>query len=831
MKQPMNNNESFVGEPRRAPRLKQRDAGSHSPIVAAVTVVLGLTGCQHLETIVNKKPPVPPSLVTQKEKKVEPEAPPEVPEKKSLSEKEYYPSAGSVVGRSAGAYAMPHKKEGKYTLNFDDADLAEVTKVILGDTLKVNYVLSPKVTGKVSLQTARPLTDEELIPTLEMLLQTNGAALIKDGPIYRVEPEANATVSAPGARLGLSGESLPPGYQLRVVPLRYVSAKDMQKVVEPLMPPKSVVRVDEIRNLMLLAGSSEELDSVLETIRLFDVDFMRGMSVAIYPLKNVDPTTVVEELGKLLGDVVKGPLAGMLRILPIQRLDAILAVSPQPRYLDEVEAWIERLDRYETSKTSNMHVYRVQNVDAVQIAQTLAQIFGGGPGGRGTPGAQLAPGMTGASIGGIAYGPGGSSPGGAAGGAFGGTGGGAFGGTSGGAGGGALGGAGGGAMGGDGGLGGLGTSGEALGGGSSTSPGIGTAAGGMSTGSRTGTSAAGGGLMGGTMGGAAGGAPRGSVVAQLGNNIRVVADPSNNALITFAKAQDYKDIEAVIKQLDMLPLQVLIDATIVEVSLTGALQYGLQWLFNQGQQAFARTGNPTFNKLVDAATGAAAASAGGFGYAFAGKDIKIILNALANDNKVNVISSPSLMVLNNQAAAINVGEQVPYPTGGGSVTNLGQTVGAGISYKNTGVTLQVRPRVNSGGMVLMDLLQSILTPGTAPTTVNGFQAPSFQQRAIQSQVAVNDGDTLALGGLIQNTENRQEIGIPWLNKIPGLGWLFGSYSKTVNRTELVVLLTPRVVQKKQDVTTVANEFRRKLTGLFEEYRLGREAPAQPPAKP
>ncbi|HUL10770.1 MAG TPA: type II secretion system secretin GspD, partial [Methylococcaceae bacterium] len=656
-----------------------------------------------------------------------------------------------------------------------------------------------------------------------MLLQTNGAALIKDGPIYRIEPEGGAVMATPGARLGLAGQSLPVGYQLRVVPLRYVSVKDMQKVIEPLMPPKSVVRADEIRNLLMLAGSSEELESAIETIRLFDVDFMRGMTVGIYPLKNVDAATIVQELDKLLGDIVKGPLAGMLRLLPIQRLNAILVVSPQPRYLDEVESWIERLDRYDTGKaTGNMHVYRVQNVDAVQLAQTLSQIFGGAAAARGTPAAQLAPGLTGAAISGGAFG-GTAGAFGGTGGAFGGTGG-AFGGT-----GGAFGGTGTGAY--SGGMGTYQVEDQGIGG---TTTGTGTTGGSQIGTGASSTGGLGGGMAGGTLGGTTSGraGPRGSVVAELGNDRRIVADPANNALIIFAKAQDYKDIEAVIKELDVLPLQVLIDATIAEVTLTGKLEYGIKWLFNQGSSAEALAGTSgLLDKIKNIAiTGS---GPGGFAYAFAGKDIKVLLTALANDNKVNVVSSPSLMVLNNQEANINVGDKVPTSSGGGIITTTGAVSSPSIQYVESGVILKVRPRVNSGGLVIMDIAQATSVPTQLQSSTGTGNAPLFQfaQRIIQSQVAVNDGDTLALGGLIQNRDTRDETGIPWLNKIPGLGWLFGSTTKNVLRTELVVLLTPRVVEKRRDVTTVANEFRRKLTGIFEEYRLSREAPRKSTVAP
>ncbi|NJD07461.1 MAG: type II secretion system protein GspD, partial [Methylococcaceae bacterium] len=326
---------------------------------------------------------------------------PVVQEGRNLTEKEYFPPSGPLLGSvgKSGGTAGPAAKEGKYTLNFDDADLAEVAKVILGDTLKLNYVINPKVTGKVSLQTAKPLTDDEMIPTLEMLLHMNGAVLIKSGSLYKIEPEATATIDAPGIRSGLG--NLEPGYQLRVVPVRYVNVAELQKAIEPLMPPKSVVRADEARNMLLLAGTAEELESIMETIKLFDVDYMRGMSVAIYPVKNVDAPTIAEELDKLLGTGSKGPLAGMIRLLPIERLNAVMAVTPQAGYLEDVETWIERLDRYNTNRSSNLHVYRVQNVDAADLANTIGQIFGQG-GRSGSRGGSVAPGMSGSSVSGSA---------------------------------------------------------------------------------------------------------------------------------------------------------------------------------------------------------------------------------------------------------------------------------------------------------------------------------------------------------------------------------------------------------------------------------------------
>ncbi len=416
-----------------------------------------------------------------------------------LKQREIYPATGPVVG-GGGARGRGAVKEGRYTLNFDDADVSEVAKAVLGDILKVNYVISPKVSGKVSLQTARPLSEDELIPTLEMVLRANGAVLIGGKGFYRIEPDANAILNVPGASLGASGQALPPGFQLRVIPLRYVSAQEMQKVVEPLLPPKAVLRVDPVRNMLLVAGTADDIEGVIDTISLFDVDFMRGMGVGLFPLKNVDAATVAEELMKLFGaDSKEGGLGTMLRLLPIERLNAILAASPQPRYLQEVENWVERLDRYNTAKAGGVHVYRVQYVEAMQLAEMLSNIFGRGPGGAGGR-PSVAPGFGGTQIGGSYGTTGGSSFGGGSGGFGGGSGSSGFGGSSGSGGfGGSSGGFGSTGSSGFGGTGSTGSSG--LGGGTSGSSGLGS---GSSGGLGRGGSAGGAGGAFGSTGGAFG---------------------------------------------------------------------------------------------------------------------------------------------------------------------------------------------------------------------------------------------------------------------------------------------------------------------------------------
>jgi general secretion pathway protein D len=798
-------------------------------IAVSVSAALGLSGCESLMPDYYKKPVSPDSLKIEKVSSEPPPAPLAEAQTDMLKKPEYYPRKGSVVNppsSSGGGYPgsgmstggggasgkgggrISPRKEGKYTLNFDDADLSEVTKVILGDTLKVNYVLSPKVTGKVSLQTTRPLTEDEMIPTLETLLRMNGAALIRDGGMYKIEPDAQAAISASGPGVGWG--IMEPGYQLRVIPLRYISAQEMQKVLEPIMPPKAVLRMDETRNLVMVAGTAEELGGVMEAVQIFDVDYMRGMSVALYPVKNADVPTIADELTKVLGLGGKGAMGNVLRILPIERLNAILAVAPEMHLLQDVQDWIERLDRYNTTRTGNVHVYRCQHVDAAELARTLGGIFGGGAGRQGP---SLAPGLTGMDVG-----SGTSS-------AFGSASSAGFGGTSSGTGYGGSGSS-------------FGGSGSSFGSSGSSSIGSGSTLGGTSggmgssTGSSGGLGRSGGGLGGsgsgfGTTGGSFGGGRsgaggQGATMMQLGNNARVVADPANNALIVIAKPQDWKEIEAVIKALDILPLQVLIDATIVEINLKNELQYGLKWLINSGSS------HSTLNSGILDSFKDFFGSAGGFSYAFIanGGDVKVLLKMLASEDLVNVISSPSLMVLNNQQAKINVGDQVPVLTG--TITsNINATSAAStVQQQQSGVTLQIRPRVNSGGLVSMEILQSISTP--KPTLIGSDQKTfSFSNREIQSTVAVPNGETLALGGLIEDKRTETQSGIPYINKLPMIGWMFGSTDIKPERTELVVLITPRVVEKKGDINSISNEFRRKLTNLYQGEPDAQPAPVEP----
>ena len=291
-------------------------------------------------------------------------------------------------------------------------------------------------------------------------------------------------------------------------------------------------------------------------------------------------------------------------------------------------------------------------------------------------------------------------------------------------------------------------------------------------------------------------------------SIEIIADDVRNALVVLATPQDYKMVAEAIKKLDVIPLQVLIEASILEVSLRDDLSYGVEWFFKNG------LGDKRGRGTLDLGDSGISALSPGFSFTVidAADQVRVALNALQNESEINVLSSPSLMVLDNQTAMINVGDEIPVPTRQ-SVSNIDPTSPTvnEIQFRQTGVTLTVTPRVNSGGLVTMEIKQEVSS--AISTTSSNIDAPTIQQRQIESVVAINSGETIVLGGLIQNTQTENEGGLPGLHRIPLIGKLFGQTSNENRRTELLVLITPRVVRNRNEARSITNEFRNKLRGL------------------
>jgi len=695
-----------------------------------------------------------------------------------------FPGTGDFIDQRAAGKPLPKApgaapSSSGVTLNFEGASIRDVVKVVF-DTLKENYVIDPQVQGEVTVQTSRPLTQEQLLPTLETLLRASNAVLVREGGVYRIIPASGALKQGNLApRLG----SRRVGYGVRIVPLNYVSAIEMQTIIAPLLPDGAILRADPTRNLLMLAGTPQELNSVQETIDTFDVNWLKGMSIGMFRLRNVDSQAVANELNQLLGEGSGTPVAGLVRLVPLSKLNAVLVITPQKDYLKEVAVWIERLDGIGGER---LYLYHVQNSRAEYVAELLNGLFNLGGGGGSGRGGELAPGLKPAQL---SSGAGTSS--GLSGGASSGLGGGSASSLS------------------------LSSSSGGL---SGSSGGLGSSAGGLSKSSGGGSAAS---STTGSRSGSAGVGSLGSGGPSAGmEEVRIVADIENNALLIWATSQNYERIISTLEKMDVSPRQVLIEATFVEVTLSGQLKYGLQWFFNnnigddyQGNGSLGLSNNLT---LTDALKDVAANQ---FSYAItdSGGIVKALLKALAADSKVKVLSSPQVMVVDNQQAAIQVGTSTPIPQGTTTAAS-GVTTSGGVTYRDTGVLLEVLPRINAGGMVNMEIRQQVSEPGTivelGTSGSDTSSAREFLQRSVTSKVVVKDGQTLVLGGLIRETGTEGQSGIPVLYKIPVLGALFGQTTQEEGRTELIVLITPRVVQDSLEAGQVTEEIKRKMQAIM-----------------
>jgi general secretion pathway protein D len=722
------------------------------------------------------------------------------------------PGTGRLINEDAARAPLhnPPSAEGQITLNFESMPIQAAVQQILGGLLQENYTIAPSVTGNVTFSTARPITADQAMPILEMLLAWTNNTLIRKEGRYEVVPIKDAI---PG---NLTPRMTPPriaqGYEVRAFPLRYIAATEMQKLLKPYAKADAVVSADNARAMIVMAGTASELENYQRTIEVFDVDWLKGMSVGVYGLRNMDVTKVMPELDKIFGTTGESPLAGMFRFVPMETTNSVIVITPQRSYLEQAEQWLYKLDMGVGENGTQLYVYDVKNAKATDLSDHLNAIFTGRTGGgAGSSSGNVAPGMRPVTIG-------------------------------------ALGGSGGG-VGGIGGSSGLN---------SNSSSRLGSSSYGNNQ-NRTGTTATGGAAGANVSttgtGGAAGAA------GKTETDIRITPIEENNQLLVMATPGEWDSILAAIRRLDIPQLQVQLEVKILEITLSGNLQFGLQWylagLIGTGSGSAQANGNylpPVGGNMWDrhraelGATGnVGPTNDGGFFYSFLNKNFEVAINALQTNGQARTLSAPSMVVMNNQEAQINVGTQIPVvqtyynglntvaPTTTGTTGNAlgtsayGGTTGS-VQYLNTGVVLDVKPRVNPGGLVYLEVQQEVSNPEAAPAGTN----PPIDQRQLSTQVAVQSGHTVLLGGLIRDLGTVSDTGIPLLSSIPLVGKLFGNTTHTTTRTELIVLITPQVINNSDDADRVTAEYQRRFKTLAPLHSNSAEkvsAPVQPAPAP
>jgi len=671
-----------------------------------------------------------------------------------------------------------------YELNFENTPVTGVAKVVLGDILGLGYIIDPRVQGTITLASGRPVPKGDLLYVLESALRLSGASLVRDRRGYVILPAAEA-VGTGGVDSIARAE---PGFGITVVPLQYVSATTLTKLLDSFALKAGSVRVDAPRNLVVIQGNGPDRRNAVETVLSFDADWMRGQSVGIYPVRNSTPEPVMSELERILDSGEGGLSQSLVKLQPIARLNAIMVITSKQALLRTVATWITRLDKSDTAATG-VKVYQVRYGDARQMAQLLNDIFGGGRGG-GIDSAtnQIAPGagvMTSTSeaiqqgglrIGGARTQPGGSSA-------------------------------------------------DSRVSGGTTNPAIAATFGspndivaqrsgqfgrGGSGGAVAVAVSPGAGGFGSGAGGTGGG--QGAILP----GVRITADAVNNTLLIYANQENYRVIEQTLKQLDRPQLQVSIDATIAEITLNENLSYGVQFFLKSkdvgykedyGSAALSRTGSAILTRALP-----------GFNFLLGSEaEPRLILDALRGVSDVKVLSTPSVVVLDNQTATLQVGDQVPVATASATVlTGTGAPVVNTIDYRNTGVILRVVPRINANGNVLLDVEQEIsnVAAGSA-----GSLTPTVSQRRVKSSIAVASGQTVLLAGLISERQESGRTGIPLVDQLGELGKLIGSNNKSAQRTELIIFIRPQIIRDGVDAMRVAEEMRTKLRG-----RLGTTDP-------
>ena len=650
---------------------------------------------------------------------------------------------------------------GGYTLNFENAPVSQVAKSVLGDILSVGYVIDPRVQGSISLSSGRPVEKKDMLYVLENALSANNLVMVRNASGYRIAPANEGGVGMIDE--GSGSDRAEPGFGLTVIPLQYVSGTTLTKLLEGFATRPGAIRTDPSGKLLIVVGTGSERQSAVETVRSFDVDWLRGQSVGMYPVQNSTPEPIVGELEKIMDSGDSGLGHGLVKFQPVSRLNSILVVAAKPEFLRAAARWISRLDEPSTSSAS-VKVYKVRYGDAKQIAQLLQQIFETNGGGVSTesPTNEIAP-SSGVK-----------------------------------------------AM----------TAAERLTGGAPS--------GGLTGGGSPNSNSPGSPGEGGTSRIAAaqfGGVPVAALNSELNAlgqtgsggpqlpNVRITADLLNNAVLVYARPDEYKLIERTLVQLDRPKLQVAIDVTIAEVTLNDQLNYGVQFFLAGGAVSNTTSGAiPSIINNVAANTSSTSTGTGLSGglNIIAGHPAspRVVINALSAITDVKILSNPSLVVVDNGDASLEVGNQVPIATGSATVLSANNAVVNTVDYKNTGVILHVQPHVNYNGSVLLDIDQLVSTVPENSTSLT----PTISQREVKSTISVVSGQTVLLAGMIQDQQEKSRNGVPILSQLPYVGAAFGTTGKSTERTELIMFIRPQIIRDGADAAKVAEELRSKMRG-------------------
>ena len=648
---------------------------------------------------------------------------------------------------------------GQATFNFEGESIQAVVKAILGDMLGQSYSIAPGVQGTVTVATQRPVGSAGALSLLDQVLAQNGARMVYSDGRYNIVPAAEALVNGVVPRTG--SPALARGYESRVIPLRFISAAEMEKILKPYARQGSIVSVDAGRNVITIAGTRAELENYQRTVKIFDVDWMSSMSVGVYPLQSGRASDVVQDLERVFGEQSHTPVAGMFRFMPLDSANAVMVITSQPAYLDQIQQWIDRIEG--GTGDGRLFSYELKYIRARDLADRLAEVFGGSTessSGNGAP--SLMPGLNSTEIrdGGVDDRSGVSAAN--------------VGGTP---------------------------SADGSVGGSNSGGGsdIGTGQGASLPQARSGN---------------------GRVNLRVdGGSVGVSAVDDTNSLLVRANASQWRSIRQVIERLEVMPMQVHIEAQVLSVALKGQLQYGVNWYLRNSLPSAGLpypTGRNSFGSYGGSLIPQPTTGDSMLSWTFLGHSAAAIVQALDSVTDVRTLSSPSVMTQNNREATLNVGQKIPIasvsfnPALGGANGTYSQ-----VQYLDTGIILKVRPRITRDGLVFLDIVQEVSRPTGLPDDNGNVRIDTSR---VSTSAVAPSGETVVLAGLISDSTNRGSSGIPGLSRIPVIGGLFGQQASGKSRDELVILITPTVVRNPEEARELTDEYGQRFRALEPIYK-------------
>ena len=580
-------------------------------------------------------------------------------------------------------------------LNYEQADLRLVLEQ-LAESLDISILIDPSIDKRISIRTSpdRPLQREDIWPLIRLLTRDAGIFLERVGDVYNARM-INSSLPADIIGPDSSAETVN-SQAMQITPLTYVSTETAVEALGPLLAPEGSVSQLGSRDLLMITASDFLLQRANELLMLIDSDPFSNQGIHLYQLSNANAPEVAEELVEILG-LIEGTNPAY-QVRGIERINAILVTAPASRGFEEISRWVEILDADSQEQVEQLFMYKVKNLDALELAETLSTVFE-------EDDDPLTPPNIGRSdtlniVDTLA----------------------------------------------------------AEAGQTATAE---TAQAPLTTG---GTPA------------------NGAVSANL--TVKIVADEATNSLLIRSTARDYRQLLTTISQLDVVPLQVMVNAVIAQITLTDDTRFGVDW---------SRVAGNTLNPISSSTTTDFAPNLNGLmftrGFIDGSARVDATLEAIAQNNEVRLLARPSLTVGNNQEGEIQIGAEVPVEAG--ESISAGGLSTTNIQYRDTGIGLLITPQINEDGVVNLIINQTLRSVDNSASGINNN--PVFNNQEITTTVVVKDGDNIVLGGLIQTDTEALNTGVPLLNRVPGLGNLFSYQQDNQERRELFIVLRPEVI--------------------------------------